>query len=177
MQLTKSWKPGNVQSKVFLQRFWERIYSQTQLAWPPSLDWFCPLGLRSGILWCSPLRLLLHNPSVSPLERLSGQPLQQARVTDSGLLFHCNLSPHFSCVFFLYLLLTPVTELMDSLYIVWGLTVCIPIPQQCSTVNGKSKDLVIAQSCKASRFQQICWQVKTSRQRRENLPSFNVQCL
>jgi hypothetical protein len=42
---------------------------------------------------------------------------------------------------------------MDSLYIV---RVCSATPQQWSAVFGK--DLVVAQSHRISRFQQMCWQ-------------------
>ena len=60
----------------------------------------------------------------------------------------------------------------------------VQLPQQCSAVHGKSRDLAVAQAHEASsflqlafcsgRFQQMCWQVSASRQRRVSLPSSNV---
>jgi hypothetical protein len=49
------------------------------------------------------------------------------------------------------------------------MTYSSPTPQQWSAVNGKFKDLVVVQSHKASRLQQMCWQVNASRRRRDLL--------
>ena len=61
----------------------------------------------------------------------------------------------------------------------------IQLTQQWSAVDGKSKDLVVAQSPRGwlcqlifcrSRFQQMCWQVSASGQRRVNLPPSMSLC-
>jgi hypothetical protein len=51
----------------------------------------------------------------------------------------------------------------------------VQLTQQWSSVNGKPKNLVVAQSHVArSRFKQMCWQVNASKRRRANRPFPNV---